>query len=346
MASGLLVSAIVVNWNGARDLEACLPSLLDQSYRRMEIIIVDNGSTDDSASVVERFGVRWLPLERNLGLAPALNRGARAAAGDLLLFLNNDMRFEREFVTSLVSEMVERDDVLAADAIQYDWNGDHQVHLATSLRRRAEGAISHELTPGLHMVQQPCDEPAPAFMASAANLLARRSLFEALGGFDERLFFGYEDVDLCWRGWLRGWSTVFVPAAKCWHRVSHSTQGGMAGSLSFRGVETGRLVIAAKLLPFSYAIRTWLRSLAGLGRDLMLLRWQRVSDRARVLRQCLRDLPSLLRERWQIHRAAHTSPGAQLARLLLLNSAHERAACGPAATRVTGTGRVASPITK
>lgn len=334
MNSGPLVSAIVVNWNGARDLDTCLPSLLSQSYRPLEIIVVDNASTDDSASVANLFGVRWLPLERNLGLAPALNRGAEAATGELLLFLNNDMRFHEGFVAAMVAEMLGCSDIFAVDALQYDWNGEHEVHVATRLTTcDSEGTLCHMLTPGLHMCQKATDKPTPVFMASAANLLARKSMFQLLGGFDERLFFGYEDVELCWRGWMFGWQTVFVPAAKCWHRVSHSTHGATASSLSFRGIEIGRLLMAAKLLPFQYALRTWLRSVAGLARDLALLRRQRVADRLRVFRESFGCFPDLLRERRHIHRVAQTTPSAQLDRLLRLGS--ERAAGVSSAAHAT-----------
>ena len=317
-----LVSTIVVNWNGARDLETCLASLLRQSYCPLEIIVVDNASTDDSATVAQRLGVRWLALDQNVGLAPALNRGAEAANGELLLFLNNDMRFHEEFAAAMVVEMLERDDIFAVDALQYDWNGAHEVHLGTRLSTRAsEGAFSHQLTPGLYMCQNSRNAPTAVFMASAANMLVRKTMFQALGGFDERLFFGYEDVDLCWRAWMRSCRTVLAPAAKCYHRVSHSTRGAAAQSRSFRGIETGRLVMAAKLLPIKYALVTWLFSLAGLMRDIALLRWQKVADRTRVVHQCLRYLPSLLRERRRLHCAAQTSPSAQLEHLLRLDNA-------------------------
>src|SRR5258707_15717138 len=91
------VSAIIVNWNGARHLRTCLPSLLSQSFASLEVIVVDNDSKDDSAEAAREFQVRWLPLDKNGGLAPALNRGAAMAVGDFLLFINNDMRLDTGF---------------------------------------------------------------------------------------------------------------------------------------------------------------------------------------------------------------------------------------------------------
>jgi GT2 family glycosyltransferase len=319
MTSAPLVSTIVANWNGAKDLEFCLPSLRAQSYRPLEIIVVDNASTDDSAAVARNFGARWLGLDRNRGLAAALNRGAEAARGEFLLFLNNDMRFHEEFVEFMVSEIVGDRSVFSVDARQYDWDGTKEVHLATRLATKGgEGTRGHELTPGLHICQQPRDQPTAVLMSSAASMLARKSMFQRLGGFDEKLFFGYEDVDLCWRGWIQGWKTVFVPAAKCWHRVGHSSHSGPGRSLAFRGVLCGRLVVATKLLPWGYALRAWLTSLAGLARDVALLRRQAARDRIEVLQDCLRHLPTLLDERRELFPSQSHGPRAALDRLLQL----------------------------
>jgi len=317
-----LVSVIVVNWNGARDLETCLPTLLWQSHRPLEIIVVDNASTDDSADVARRFGVHWLALDQNIGLAPAMNRGAEAAAGEFLLFLNNDMRFHKEFVAAMVSEIVDNDDVFTVDALQYDWNGKAVVHLATRLANQAAGrSHCHELTPGLYMCQEDHDSATHVLMSSAANMLARKSMFQALGGFDERLFFGYEDVDLCWRGWIWDWKTVFTPRARCWHHVGHSSQPSSARSLSFRGIVMGRLVMATKLLPVEYIARAWFVLLGGLALDLGLIRRRRAADRIHVLGEYLRNVMPLFRERRQIYGCARTSPKLQLKRLLQLGRA-------------------------
>src|SRR6516165_5085746 len=138
------VSVIIVNWNGAEHLRVCLPSLWSQSFSPLEIIVVDNCSSDCSAEVARSAGVRWLPLESNLGLAPALNRGAKIASGDLLLFVNNDMRFEREFI--------------ATDGMQFNWAGTIRVHLAARLTTASRGQDSCELVPGLYFHQQETSE--------------------------------------------------------------------------------------------------------------------------------------------------------------------------------------------
>jgi len=200
MAEKPKVSVIIVNWNGAEHLRVCLPSLASQSFESLEIIVVDNRSSDESAEVARRLKVRWLPLERNLGLAPALNRGAAIARGDLLLFVNNDMRFDPGFVAALV-EPLERDaEVFATDGMQFNWDGTVCEHLAARLTnvppRRDSSA---ELVPGLYFYQEQKTEKSRVFMASASCRIVRNTLCEKPGGFDDRLPVGYEDDEICWR---------------------------------------------------------------------------------------------------------------------------------------------------
>jgi glycosyltransferase involved in cell wall biosynthesis len=151
-----LVSVIIANWNGAHHLRICLPSLLAQTHRALEIIVVDNGSSDDSLAVVEKHHARWLPLRENVGLAPALNRGVQVATGDFLLFVNNDMRFDLRFVDALLGPLLQDDSVFASDGMQYDWNGAKGVHLATRLTKSPPPtAASVEMVPWLFFYPQP-----------------------------------------------------------------------------------------------------------------------------------------------------------------------------------------------
>ena len=135
------VSVIIVNWNGAEHLRLCLPTLVSQSLKSLEIIVVDNCSADDSEEVARSFQVRWLALEKNLGLAPALNRGAAIATSDLLLFVNNDMRFDPGFVAALVEPLEKEEEIFATDGMQFNWDGTLRGHLAARLTnvRQAPG---------------------------------------------------------------------------------------------------------------------------------------------------------------------------------------------------------------
>jgi GT2 family glycosyltransferase len=253
-------------------------------------------------------------------LGPAFNRGANQAAGEFLLFLNNDMRFDGRFVESMVSQITQDPDIFSVDALQYDWSGCNKVHLATSIATKPAGNQDDQLVPGLYACQQTRDAPTPVLMSSGANMLARKSMFTALGGFDERLHMSYEDVELCWRAWVRGWKSIFAPAAVCWHRVGRSAQSITGSRIRFRGTLGGRLLMATKLLPINYMITTWLVFLAGLAKDLGFLRWQRVADRIEVFIQFMPYLLPVVRERREIYRSGQVTPSEQLKRLMQLGN--------------------------
>jgi GT2 family glycosyltransferase len=314
------VSAIIVNWNGAQHLRICLPSLLAQSFTSLEIIVVDNDSKDDSAEVAREFQARWLRLDRNVGLAPALNRGAAIAAGDFLLFVNNDMRFDPGFVTALVEPLRKDGKIFATDGMQFNWDGSERGHLATQLtRNRPRGRSSTELVPGLYFYAKEANHETAVFMASAACMLVRRACFEKLHGFDDRLPLGYEDVEICWRAWIEGWKTVYVPTAICWHRVSSSGRSREGLQLNFRGILRGRLLLATKLLPLRYMVRTWLMSCAALGYDAIRLRWSFAKDRVKTIAEMAGLVPQLLREKKTLFENTGSSPEKHLDFLLRLS---------------------------
>ncbi len=316
------VSAIIVNWNGAHHLRICLPSLLSQSLTCLEIIVVDNDSKDDSAEVAREFQARWLRLDRNVGLAPALNRGAAIAAGDFLLFINNDMRFDAGFVGAMAEPLEKNQEIFATDGMQFNWDGSERGHLAARLAKsRPRSRSSTELVPGLYFCQCEEREKAPVFMGSAACMLVRRSFFEKLHGFDDRLPLGYEDVEICWRAWIQGWKTVYVPNAICWHRVGSSGRSQEGEHLNFKGILRGRLLLATKLLPLRYMVRTWLVSSAALGYDASRLKWSFAKDRIKTLAEMAGLVPQLLREKKALFANTGSSPEKHLDFLLRLGEA-------------------------
>jgi GT2 family glycosyltransferase len=314
------VSVIIANWNGAHHLRICLPSLLSQSFTSLEIIVVDNNSNDDSADVAREFQARWLRLDRNIGLAPALNRGAALADGDFLLFVNNDMRFDPDFVAALIEPLKENTEIFATDGMQFNWDGSERGHLATRLtRNRPKGHSSTELVPGLYFYAETENHETPVFMASAACMLVRRSFFEKLHGFDDRLPLGYEDVEICWRAWTRGWKTIYVPGAVCWHRIGSSGRSLEGMRMNFRGILRGRLLLATKLLPLRYMVRTWLVSCVALGNDAMRMRWSFAEDRVKTLAEMSGLVPELLREKRGLFENTGSSPDEHLDFLLRLS---------------------------
>ncbi len=227
------VSVIIVNYNGEKYLDDCLSSLLYQDYPEYEIIVVDNASSDRSEEIVKKYNkVKFIKLDNNLGLAEGCNVGARASKGEYLCFVNNDMKFEPDFIRNLANALSSEPDIFAVDALHYNWEGDRVLH-AGSVFRRVVPFKGH--LPGLKLdpvaiVDRRTDVP----WGCLANLMVKREQFFQLGGFDSSLFLDFEDVDLCWRAWLRGWRTVYVPEARAYHKVGVSTEvSGMNARRSF-----------------------------------------------------------------------------------------------------------------
>ena len=300
------VSAVVVNWNGEHDLRVSIPSLLDQTYPHMEVVVVDNGSDDNSMDVAQRMGVRWIPLGRNHGLSGALNEGAAVSEGEFLLFLNNDMRFAPDFVSQLVGVLSGTPELFGVDAMQFDWEGQQVVHSRTSLQKAKwpTGEI-----PGWEFAQSAAREPTVCLMGSAANLLVRRDMFDQLGGWDVDYPVGWEDVDLCWRASMRGWGICYVPTAVCWHRVGAS-MGSAAGSHArMRGSLSGRLHFSTKLLPWRHVVGAWGLGVTGVLRAIARGSYGDALDRASVIGECALRAPEDLRQRLRMFKEADTTPG-------------------------------------
>jgi GT2 family glycosyltransferase len=214
------VAVVVGNHQGEHVLPACLESLAGQTTPPAEVIVADGASTDASRDVAARFAARFLPAPNN-GLAYLYNLGARASSCEYVLFSNNDVAYEPNCIELLLNALEEEEHRFAVDPMQLDWSGDRVIHARTTLHR---GRFLREHLPGLHLkADVPSDSLAPTVSASGAAMLARRDKLLKLGGFDETFFMDYEDLDLCWRAWLHGWPSVYVPDARLRHRVGAVT---------------------------------------------------------------------------------------------------------------------------
>jgi hypothetical protein len=230
------VTAIVLNYNGAHLLPDCLSTLGQQDWPALDILVVDNGSLDDSAAIAAVHGAQWIPLGENLGFSRANNRAAKQARADFLFFVNNDMRFTPACVGTLARVLCDDATLFAVDPTQLSWDGSRVIHGRT---RFAPGAYQTTVIPP-HAVEYTAAAPGVVEVpwGCAGSLMVRRDRFETLGGFDPTFFIDFEDADLCWRAWRRGWRTVYVPEAILYHKV------GMSGDEYqhlVRGVAPGRV---------------------------------------------------------------------------------------------------------
>ncbi len=222
-----LVSIIVINWNGRRWLERCLESLAAQTYAAKEIILVDNGSTDDSVAwVTQHFpAVRLICNAQNRGFGAACNQGIRAAQGAYVALLNNDAWAEPEWLAELVTALDSGSAGLGMAASKMLLADRPQVIDSTGICVDRSGIVWDRLG---GTVDDQSETPLEVFGPCGGAALYRRALFEELGGFDETFLVYLEDVDLAWRARWRGWRAIYVPSARVYHAHSSTAQEGSA----------------------------------------------------------------------------------------------------------------------
>lgn len=223
------LSIIVVNWNSRDDLRDCLESLRNQTLGDLEVIVIDNGSSDGSGEMVSsEFAEFTLIAEQeNLGFAEACNRGIEASRGEWVAMLNNDAVAEATWAEALMATAPrvpprcgmlqslmlyrERPGVINSTGIELAFSGGG--------RDRSEGAT---FAPGA------ATEIEEIFGPTAGAAAYRRTMLESIrlptGYFDRAHFMYYEDMDLAWRARLAGWSAFYVPGSIVHHRWHGSTR--------------------------------------------------------------------------------------------------------------------------
>lgn len=192
-----LVSVVLAAYDEARYVEACLSSLRAQTYEPLEIVLVDDGSSDGTPELAEAFEGVKVVREAHLGAGRARNVGARHSAGDVLVFVDADMLFPPEFVERLVAP------ILSGEATG---TFTKEILVANGDRRWARAhMVGRGLPPDTHF--------PPGFPDTWENFRAiRRDAFERVGGFDE---IGHgEDVTI---GRKLGEHALAVPGTTCWH---------------------------------------------------------------------------------------------------------------------------------
>lgn len=219
-----LVSLIVVNWNGRPWLEDCLATLRDQTYSPLEIIIVDNGSTDGSCDFLKQqySHIKLIELPENTGFAGGNIKGLEIAQGEYIALLNNDTHVDQNWLENLIQPMLQ-DPVVGICSSKLILNATGQLESAgdglTTWGVGFKRGLNQD--PGLYQEQE------SVFGASAAACLYRRKMLDDIGFLDVDFFFNDEDTDLNFRAQLRGWKCTYVPKAIVYHQVN-ATIGRMS----------------------------------------------------------------------------------------------------------------------
>ncbi len=310
--SGVSASAIVLNYQGRGYVEEAVASLLDQDLAGLEVIVVDNGSTDGSAEEIERrFGdrVRLLRSPRNLGFGAGNNLGLRHARGRHLILLNNDAVAAPGFARELIAaaESGTRVGMVAAKVLNH-------------AQRDQIDSVGHPLYPDglnrgrgrLELDRGQYDGDDRALFPSGAAALYEREMLDDVGLFDESFFLYGEDAELGLRGRLAGWGCALAPRAVAYHHYSLSA--GAYSTLKALYVERNRVWVLFRLFPFRHillsplytklrlGLQAW-GALTGRGAAGRLAQEQSIGTLMAVVIRAyalaLVGLPRVLRQRWR-----------------------------------------------
>jgi GT2 family glycosyltransferase len=218
------VSTIIVTRNTCALACAAIQSVLDsQDSLTKEIFVVDNGSTDETSATLPREfpQLQFIRSEKNLGFARACNRAAKAARGEFLLLLNSDARLEPDALAKAVGWMRAHPDCAVAGAQLLNTDGARQNSIAnfpTLATELLNKSLLRRLWPGKFPgKEQTFAAPVDVETVVGAFMLIRKSVWDALGGLDERFFFFFEETDFCLRARQKGFRVAHLPDVRVWH---------------------------------------------------------------------------------------------------------------------------------
>jgi GT2 family glycosyltransferase len=291
------ISVVIVNWNSREDVLAGIRSLRNQTDPEMEVIVVDNGSSDGSEQAIrgEFPDVRVLQTGANLGFAEGCNRGIEVSRGEWVFLLNNDAVAEPTCVAELRRcARQSPDDVGMIQPLI--------VFAATPTHVNSTGVVVHRSAQAIDRhLAQPVEAAAGAgdpFCATAGAALYRRSMLEKVrlstGYLGRDYFMYFEDVDLGWRCRLAGYRTVYVHGARVRHRFQGSSKRRGA-TFAATQCRVNRVATLIHNGSFRFIVQT-------LPNTLFEARLVLREDGKGPLLKLVRRLPSLLADRRRVSR--------------------------------------------
>jgi GT2 family glycosyltransferase len=298
------VAVVVPSWNTLEYLPACLESLAEQDVE-LELLVVDNGSSDGSVAYLERQGAPHVALPENVGFAAAVNLGVRRTVAPAVLALNADTELESGCLATLLAALEADADLggVQPRILQLERDAPRdpdRARLYSAGQALTRDGRAVELGAGEAQLSEFQDRREIFGVCGAACLL-RRALFAELGGYDESYFAFYEDVDLNVRARIAGWRFEYVPGAVVWHAGNASWLAGFArpGPDNARLVARNRLATQVKFMPLAAAPRV---AVVEAGSLLRATRQRRFLATLRGKLSTLRWLPRLLRDRRALRR--------------------------------------------
>lgn len=217
------LSAIIVNYNGSQYLHNCIKSIFHNDYKNVEVIIVDNNSSDNSVKNISKKFTKYIDkkrlkiirLDANYGPAYARNVGFESSNGKYIAFLDNDTTVDNKWATTAIRHFDSNPDtgiiqsklLLSEDKNRIDYVGEYLGQY---------GFLIQKADPGKEDKGQ-YDQIEPILAAKSAGMFIRRDTFIKAGRFDPDYFIYLEETDLGWRSWLSGYKNIYLPDSIVYH---------------------------------------------------------------------------------------------------------------------------------
>lgn len=311
-------SIIIVSWNALDHLKNYLPSVIATDYPDYEIILADNASEDGSkAWVRDQFPeVTIAALDENYGYCGGNNRAVPYTNGDILLFLNNDVRVESDWLHG-VAECFQRDEQTAAvqPKLLADKQPRHFEYAGAAggyLDRFGYPFCRGRIFDTIEKDKGQYNDETEIFWASGAALAIRKEQFQNLGGFDEDFEFHMEEIDLCWRLWNAGYNVKYTPKSIVHHLGGGSMAMGSPRKIYYNYRNNLRMLwknCSSTTLPWRFGGRYLLDFIAAL-RSLLTGNWEEYKAIARAHLDFWRSFSATNQKRsiLQNSRTIHSDP--------------------------------------
>jgi GT2 family glycosyltransferase len=212
------VSVVLVNFRGIYDTLNAIKSIQESNYPNelTEIVVVDNASGDNSVEALKKLSTQIVLVEsnENLGFAGGVNLGVSKSSGEIIGLLNNDAKCDKNWITSAVDTFQEDKDIASVASKVLTWDGSAVDFVDGSLTWYGMGYKREALKPTEEII----DFKREVLFGTGSALFFKKDVFLEVGGFDDRFFMFYEDVDLGWRLNLLGYKVIYEPKSIAFHK--------------------------------------------------------------------------------------------------------------------------------
>jgi len=293
------ISIVIPNFNGSKFLPVCLASIAGQSWTEFEVIVVDNGSTDNSREICRHFSkTKFIELEKNFGFSVAVNIGIKDSTGEIIFLLNNDTELDVDCLRSIIEffESHSQADIMAAKMIFF--NNRELINDVGDIF--SIYGIAHQRGKGEKNCGQ-YDKSKRVFGACAGAAAYKKEVFAGVGYLDEDFFAYLEDIDWSFRANLSGKQCWYNPEAIVYH-VDGGTSSGIKDFSFFLNYRNAIFVIV-KNMPLALIARALPALIIGQMRTILSgVKHRKISLIFKVYWQVLANWPSLLKKRKDIQK--------------------------------------------